>query len=261
MPKPPSAGSTDDSDSAYAIDSVTNALRALLVLRDSDEVRVSELAAHLGVAASTAHRLLATLRANDFVEQVPGGRAYRLTSLLSTFAGGPPDHNTLARIGHPALVALRHDTNETSNLLVLEGPDVRFIDGVESTRTLRVAPRTGDLLPAHGTAGGKAILAALPPEQVRALIGGRLRKMTARTVPSRSALEKELAVVRCRGYATNVDESVLDVGGVGVPVMDRFDRCVAAITVSGPSSRLNEETAPALLPYLRAAAARMSSHL
>jgi DNA-binding IclR family transcriptional regulator len=251
----------DASGDAYAIDSVGNALRTLLYLRDVDEVRVSELATHLGVAASTAHRLLATLRANDFVEQVPGRRAYRLTSLLSTFSGGPPDRETLARIGRPALVQLCRDTDETANLLVLEGAEARFIDGVESTRTLRVAPRTGDLLPAHGTAGGKAMLAMLPPEQVRALLAKRLRKMTTHTVLSRSAFERELAVVRGRGYATNVNESVLDVGGVGVPVMDRFDRCVAAITVSGPSSRLNEETAPSLLPYLRSAAARMATHL
>jgi DNA-binding IclR family transcriptional regulator len=255
------AGSGEGSGDAYAIESVSNALRTLLYLRDVDEVRVSELATYLGVAASTAHRLLATLRANDFVEQVPGRRAYRLTSLLSTFSGGPPDRETLARIGRPALVQLCRETDETANLLVLEGADARFIDGVESTRTLRVAPRTGDLLPAHGTAGGKAMLAMLPPDQVRALLGARLRKMTIHTVLSRAALEKDLAVVRTRGYATNVNESVLDVGGVGVPVMDRFDRCVAAITVSGPSSRLNEETAPSLLPYLQAAAARMASHL
>jgi DNA-binding IclR family transcriptional regulator len=254
-------GRSDSSGDAYAIESVSNALRTLLYLRDVDEVRVSELATYLGVAASTAHRLLATLRSNDFVEQVPGRRAYRLTSLLSTFSGGPPDRETLARIGRPALVQLCRETDETANLLVLEGADARFIDGVESSRTLRVAPRTGDLLPAHGTAGGKAMLAMLPAEQVRALLGKRLRKMTAHTVLSRAAFERELAVVRARGYATNVNESVLDVGGVGVPVMDRFDRCVAAITVSGPSSRLNEETAPSLLPYLQAAAARMTSHL
>jgi DNA-binding IclR family transcriptional regulator len=253
--------SGEGSGDAYAIESVSNALRTLLYLRDADEVRVSELATYLGVAASTAHRLLATLRANDFVEQVPGRRAYRLTSLLSTFSGGPPDRETLARIGRPALVQLCRETDETANLLVLEGADARFIDGVESTRTLRVAPRTGDLLPAHGTAGGKAMLAMLPADQVRALLSARLRKMTMHTVLSRAALEKDLAVVRARGYATNVNESVLDVGGVGVPVMDRFDRCVAAITVSGPSSRLNEETAPSLLPYLQAAAARMASHL
>ena len=255
------AGSGESTGDAYAIESVSNALRTLLYLRDVDEVRVSELATYLGVAASTAHRLLATLRANDFVEQVPGRRAYRLTSLLSTFSGGPPDRETLARIGRPALVQLCRETDETANLLVLEGADVRFIDGVESTRTLRVAPRTGDLLPAHGTAGGKAMLAMLPAEQVRAMLGKRLRKMTTQTVLSRAAFEKELAVIRGRGYATNVNESVLDVGGVGVPVMDRFDRCVAAITVSGPSSRLNEETAPSLLPYLQGAAARMASHL
>ena len=257
----PNTFGDDATVDAYAIDSVSNALRALLYLRDVDEVRVSELAAHLGVAASTAHRLLATLRANDFVEQVPGSRAYRLTSLLSTFSGGPPDRKTLARIGHPVLAQLCRETNETANLLVLEGPDVRFIDGVESTRTLRVAPRTGDLLPAHGTAGGKAMLAMLPLEQVRAVLGTRLSKMTVHTVLSRAAFERELALIRGRGFATNVNESVLDVGGVGVPVMDRFDRCVAAITVSGPSSRLNEETAPSLLPYLQAAATRMSSHL
>lgn len=246
---------------AYGIDSVSNALRALLYLRDREQVRVSDLSAHLGVAVSTAHRLLATLRANNFVEQVPGAHTYRLSPLMGTFSHVSPDRSTLVRVARPALVRLCQKAGETANLLVLEGPSVRFIDGVETMKPLRVAPRTGDHLPAHCTAGGKAMLSLLPPEQVRVLLGRKLSRLTGQSIGTHAALRKELAETRERGYAINLHESVVDVAGVGVPVLDRRGRCVAAVTVSGPASRIDQDTAASLSPLLRAAAQHITARL
>jgi len=245
----------------YAIDSVSNALRSLLYLRGRAEVRVTELGSYLGVAPSTAHRLLATLRTHGFVEQVPGSRAYRLTALIGTFSPGPPDRRRLLQVARLPLVLLSRESGETSNLLVLEGPDVRFLDGVESTSTLRVTPRTGDSLPAHGTAGGKAMLASLTESEVRLLYDGGLAHLTSWTIVDLDVLEADLAVVQERGYATNVNESVLDVGGVGAPIHDRAGQVVAAVTVSGPASRVNDDTAPTLYRLLRRAADSITAQL
>ena len=258
MPNDQSAPAPSD---AYSLDSVTNALQTMLFMRGRAGVRVTEVAGHLGVAPSTAHRLLATLRANGFVEQSVGSRAYRLAPLVATFSAGFVDRSRIIRIARPALAQLSRESGETANLLALDGSDIRFLDGVESTLTLRVAPRTGDVLPAHGTAGGKAILSAMNPEDVRALFAGSLPALTSETITDADLLEADLAAVRARGYATNFGESVGEVGAVGVPIVDGSGQCVAAFTVSGPLSRVSTATADALHPLLRAAADHVAAQL
>jgi IclR family transcriptional regulator, acetate operon repressor len=92
---------------------------------------------------------------------------------------------------------------------VLEGTSVRYLDAVESSRALRVASRTGSAPAANCTASGKALLAALPDEEVAALFAGQqaLTALTARSITSRSRLLAELHAVRERGCAVNREES------------------------------------------------------
>ncbi|WP_256215825.1 IclR family transcriptional regulator [Streptomyces sp. Ag109_O5-10] len=159
------------------------------------------------------------------------------------------------------LEALRDATRETANLLVLDGPDAFFLDGLEGPRTLRVAPRTGDHLAAYGAAGGKALLAELPPEAVRMRYPQGLGRLTDHTLPDVDALLADLAVCRARGYALNFDESVTEVHAVGVPVRDSAGLCVAAITVSAPGTRLGHADVEGLLPPLRKAASGIAADL
>ena len=86
------------------------------------------------------------------------------------------DVRTKAR---PLLIELVEQFNETVHLMTLEGTQVRYVDAVEGTRALRVVPRTGSLLPAHCTSGGKALLAELPDERIRAMYADPASLVTA----------------------------------------------------------------------------------
>lgn len=245
----------------YGAGSVDNALRALVYLRGRQCARVTDISDHLGVARSTAHRLLSTLRGHGFVEQEPGSRRYRLGPVLLGLSRGPVDDATLVRIAHTHLVLLRDAVGETTNLLVLDGPDSRFTDGVEGPHPLRVATRNGDRVPAYGTAGGKALLSELPPDAARTRYRRGLTRLTASTLRDLDALTADLDTVRTRGYALNFDESVTGVHGVGVPVRDRFGTCVAALTVAAPSTRLDLSRAAELAPLLLRTAERIGAEL
>ncbi|WP_089099236.1 IclR family transcriptional regulator [Streptomyces hyaluromycini] len=260
MPKSDSASDTSARD-PYGAASVANALRTLLFLRGRESVRLTDVSDHLGIARSTAHRLLSTLRTHGFVEQELGGKRYRLGPALLALARGMVDERALIRVARPHLEALREATQETANLLVLDGPDAFFLDGAEGPRTLRVAARTGDHLAAYGAAGGKALLAELPPETVRMRYPQGLSRLTPRTLPDLEALLADLAVSRARGYALNFDESVAEVHAIGMPVRDPAGVCVAAVTVSAPGTRLGHADIEGLLPPLRAAAAGIATDL
>ncbi|HWM37398.1 MAG TPA: IclR family transcriptional regulator [Streptomyces sp.] len=245
----------------YAASSVDNALRTLVYLRGHQHARVTDISDHLGVARSTAHRLLTTLRGHGFVEQEPGGRRYRLGPVLLGLTRGAVDEPTLVQVAHSHLVQLRDAAAETANLLVLDGPDSRFADGVEGPHPLRVGTRTGDRVPAYATAGGKALLSELSPEAARTRYRRGLTRLTPATLPDLDALAADLVTARARGYALNIDESVTGVHGVGVPVRDRFGTCLAAVTVSAPSIRLDVNRAAELAPLLQQTAARIGAEL
>ncbi len=152
---------------AYALNSVDNALRLLEFVRENQEVRLSDAAAELGVANSTAHRLLAMLAHHGYVVQ-DRSRVYRCGPALIPLAQSDLVAH-LQRVAAPYLQQLSERTEETAHLLVLEGNGTRFIDCIESSQILRVGSRTGMLLPAHTNSGGKAILARLSETQLRAL--------------------------------------------------------------------------------------------
>src|SRR4030081_1774764 len=96
-----------------ASDSVSNALRVLLLLRDRESVRVTDVSTHLDVAPSTAHRLLSALRAQGFVDQEVGSRRYRLGLTLLTMAREALSDRTLPRLARPHLERLSARVNET----------------------------------------------------------------------------------------------------------------------------------------------------
>ncbi|PRX97301.1 IclR family transcriptional regulator [Allonocardiopsis opalescens] len=223
-----------DTAGAGRLGSVENALRLLVLLRERGRLRVAEAARELGVARSTAHRLLATLREQGFAGQ-DVDRAYRPGPALSGPGAAAPSRPDLRALVRPALAELGRETGETVHLMRLEGNGVRFIDCVEAGHVLRVGSRVGMVLPAHITSGGKALLAERTTEQLRALYpqGGGF------TAPSvdLSRLTAELARVRRRGYAVNTGESERGVTAVGACLRDPGGRPVAAVAVAAPTVR------------------------
>jgi len=221
----------------YRVESVDHALQLLLLLQGRRDLRVTTAASTLGIAPSTAHRLLTTLAARGFVTQDRVSKAYRIGPALIELGVRSTDSFDLREASEPHLKDLAGRIGETVNLLVLQGPSTRFVAGFESNQQVRTHVLTGTLLPAYATSGGKVLLAELPREKLRELYPDGLRKLTPRT-RTFTELVDELALVLMRGYAVNDRESTDDLGAVAVPLKDHLGRTVAAVAMSAPSERL-----------------------
>lgn len=221
----------------YAIESVSNALRLLALFRQQDVLRVTDASRELGVARSTAHRLLMTLAHEGFVQQERNSRAYRPGPALLEFSFSSAGVQELRQVARPLMEELSEALNETVQLLVLEGRSARFVESVECDRAVRVTGRTGALLPAPATAGGKALLAAMQPEDVQALFPSGLARMTELTNTNMKVLLEELGDIARQGYALNLGESLEGLHAAAVWVANPSGRVVASLAVSVPADR------------------------
>jgi len=256
------AGASGQAPPAYRLSSVDHALELLLLFRSRPTLRVSEVADQLDVARSTAHRLLGMLVHRQFAVQDPATRAYRPGPRLVEIglaAVGALDVRTRMR---PYLTEVAARTGETVSLVVLEGDMVHFIDSIESQQLVRVGSRFDARMPAHATSAGKAMLAALPAEEVlTSYPNEKLATVTERTIATRSQLLAELARVRVAGYAVNFEESETGLGAVGMAVTDTDGRPTAGVTVAGPMQRLSPGYVRAIVRELRGTVAAAAAEL
>jgi IclR family transcriptional regulator, acetate operon repressor len=221
-----------------SVTSVDNALWLLQLVAERQALRVAEAAELLGVARSTAHRLLNALRRRGFVMQDRPNGAYRPGPALNEIGVAAINRIDIRRVARPVLEELQEQTQETASLAVLEGTTIRFVDCVESARSVRVGNRTGVVRQAHASAVGKAILAELPlAELERRYPTGELAASTAVSMTDRAALLEQLGEIRAQGYALNWEESSDGVSAVAVALRDTAGTPLAALGIAAPSSR------------------------
>ncbi len=216
-----------------------------------------ELAAAVELPKSTVHRLVGALADEGLVSAGPGGHV-TLGPLLERLAVAA--RLTLPERARPALERLRDELEETVDLAVLDGAELRFVDQLPAPHRLRAVSAVGDAFPLHCTANGKALLAALPPEHALALLPGRLPRLTPATIASHAALQAELERVReAGGIAFDREEHTEGICAVGAPVRDATGAPVAVISVPVPTPRFRRREAR--LGRAVAAAARDASAL
>lgn len=238
------------------VQTVDRALELLLAFeRPGQELGVTELAGLLGVHKSTASRLAATLMARGFLERAATGEGFRLGRELGRLGRLAIAGQDLVELARPAMEWLAAETGETVNLAVREGDEAVNIAQVDGRHIVGVGVWAGRRTPLHCAANGKVLLAhaTAPPAELPA--------MTPRTVTTISALDRELARVRSRGYATNVGELEEGLNAVAVAVCDPTDRCIAALSVSGPAYRLLAAALPRVAVAARSAAERIEAGL
>lgn len=243
---------------AYAVGSVDNALSLLLILAERPSIRVCEAADLLGVARSTAHRLLSTLRGRGFVKKDPVRREYIAGPALATLARASMRAPKVLDIVKPFVHAIQAETGETVHFLILQGSSARFVYGFKGSQRLSVDDRTGIVLPAHCTAGGKATLAQLSASYLKTLYPRGMGWVRPNAATSLAALEGELREVRVLGYATNFGESAQGIAAVAVPV-NVGPGFVAALAVATPSSRLPHGRVRGVAATLRRAATEVEA--
>ncbi|MFF0818182.1 IclR family transcriptional regulator [Rhodococcus sp. NPDC003318] len=219
-------------------------------------VGVSELARRASLSKSTTHRVLAMLERNAVIERI--GTSYRLGTRLHELGRTvyAPGQEELRDLLIPFLTDLYATTQETVHLAALHGTDVVYLAKLYGHRQLPSPARIGHRIPAHCTAVGKVML-AYHPEATEASLSGALRRYTDQTIVEPVALAAELATIRRLGIAVENGEVQRGLSCVAVPVIGASGRPVAALSVSGPTGRLDVRTHAATLRRVASDAARV----
>ncbi|MEU1972798.1 IclR family transcriptional regulator [Microbacterium sp. NPDC019599] len=224
-------------------------------------VAAQTIATHLAIPRSTVYHLLAALEQHGFVVHVPAERRWGLGVAAFELAGGYARQAPLARLGRPLLADLVDRVGESAHLAVMSGRDVVYIVEERAPRRPALVTDVGVRLPAHLTATGRAMLAALPREQVRALFpdAAAFADRTGRGPRSPGELRELLRVVRTTGWATEDGEVTLGLRSIGIAVHDHVGWPTAAIAVTWPAEA--ERDAASLAPAVEHAARELTRRL
>jgi DNA-binding IclR family transcriptional regulator len=215
------------------------------------------IAQGLGIPRSSVYHLLTTLQEHHFVVHLPEERRWGLGIAAFELAGGYARQEPLARLGRPVLADLVDRTGESAHLAVMHGRDVLYIVEERAPRRPALVTDVGVRLPSHLTATGRAMLAALPREQVRALYpdAASFADRTGRGPGRPGALRDLLRDVRERGFAVEDGEVTLGMRSVGVVVRDHTGWPAAAIAVTWTADAIGTDERTTALSALAAGAA------
>ncbi|GAA1829408.1 IclR family transcriptional regulator [Agromyces salentinus] len=206
-------------------------------------VPAATIAQALGIPRSTAYHLLAVMAERGFVVHLPEERRYGLGIAAFELSSGFSRQQPLARLGRPLVASAVDRLGESGHLAVLHGRDVLYLVEERAPRRPSLVTDVGVRLPAHLTATGRAMLAQLPPAQLRALYPDRAafasRHPSPATGPDAAEwtygrLKRVLAEVRLRGWAAEDGEVTPGLASAGAPVLDHLGWPAAAIAVTYP---------------------------
>lgn len=248
-----------DSGQQRGVRALERGLALLEALGRAPKSSLAELAQGANLAPSTAFRLLDTLQKRGFAAQCQQTGQYQLGLRAFEVGSAFLPRLQLNDVALPVMRELMQAFGETVNLAVADQADAVYVAQVEGEQMLRMFTRLGARTPAYCSGVGKVLLAWLPTDTVRAVLGdGPWPASTKRTLTTFKALERELKQVRRQGYAVDNEEREVGVRCVAVPIADTRGAVVAALSVSAPTVRLPEERLGGMLPTLIDAGRRVS---
>jgi DNA-binding IclR family transcriptional regulator len=219
--------------------SVASALDLLDCFVQDEELGVSEVARRLGVAKSTAHRLLTTLASRGLIEQNLHNGRYRLGLHLFELGHLAVARLELRRRSMTLLEELREVSGWTVHLSVAQNADVLFLERLPTLRGMQAMEEFRRRWPLHVTSSGKAIC-AFDPESAKRRADAGFPVYTAKTINSPQRWAAELAEVRRSGYATSSEEVMHKLASVAAPVMDIHGVAIAAVSITGSVEELGQ---------------------
>ncbi len=241
---------------------VTKVLHILETLHDAPSgLQLKDVAQLTGINKSTAYRFLAHLEHEGYVFRDSSG-AYAIGVRLARLASGASYQTTLRKLSRPILQQLWRVTGETVNIAVLDGREVLYLDVMESSHTFRLVSQVGMRRPVYCTALGKAMLAFIPEEEQQYFFDGMsFERFTPHTIRGAVQLRKEFALIRQRGYSIDNEEAYLGSRCIGAPIFEASGKIAAALSVSGPTTRVTRERVPAMAAAAKNAAIAISRTL
>ncbi len=232
------------------------------IARNREGITLAELSKRSGLHNSTTFHLLKTMMSVGYVTQARDSKRYRIGRQLFTLAAAAIDEVELVNFAKPILEELTSATTESSFFAVWSGTEATIIAHTHGSGVFQLADRAGVVRPAHSTALGKVLLAALSAEHLARYLHGReLRAFTPRTIVEPARLLAELDEVRHSGIAFDDGEFDAELRCAAVPVRDFTSNIVGALGISGPIWRLAIHALHAKTAQLRVAADKLSAEL
>lgn len=226
-----------------SIASVQRALDILNLFNNGQvELGNTEIARLVNLPIGTASGLIYTLKLNNYLDQNPANRKYRLGLKLAERAAVLLDQLDLRKVAAPFLEEIRDWCGESVNLAVRDGNEVVYIERMFGDHALGIRSELGRRGSLHSTSLGKAIVSFLPAAEQKALISQyKFYSVTPYTITDLNVFIKELELINKRGYALDEQENELGGRCVGSPIFDRFNYPIAAISISVPIQRFPDK--------------------
>lgn len=240
MITPKEEKNVSDSSDSYVVASVDRAAALLLTLAEMPESGITELSVATGATKSLTFRLLYTLERRGLVRKDAERRRYSLGYRALLFGDQSRRQSPLIGAAEPILKDLSDTTQENALLLVREGLNSICIALKESPQPLRIFASVGRLGPLYAGGGPKILLAFAPGDVQRLVLAQSLTQFTDDTVKSPDVLADELAEIRRRGVVGTMGEIDLNTFSIAAPVRDHTGVVIAAISINGPSVRLDD---------------------
>lgn len=203
---------------------------------------LSQLTRHLSLPKSSVHCLLRTLEATGYVYRDNTSAKYRISLRICELARQALNGMSLREQARPFLRALAEETALTVHMAVLEQGSCVLIEKVTPPGAVRTATWVGKQLGLHCTAIGKALIAYLPEAEVTRLVMEHgLIRYNDNTIRSAGQLNKELERVRNKGYALDDEEEEIGMRCIGASVLNGTADVVAALSIAGPTTQIDDE--------------------
>jgi len=225
-----------------------------------ENVSLRDLTQRSGIVKSSVFRILFTLEKLGYVSKSKEG-LYSIDSKFAALISPAPPAAELIQAAVPHMQALVERFKETINLGVLEGNEVVYIHVIESPHMLRQVAYAGIRSAIHSSAMGKCLTAYIAAEETDRLLKISFKRMTPRTITTREIYFLELEETRKRGFAIDNAEESVGTRCVGVPIFDQYGRVAAALSISGPESRLGEQAFQTVAEGLQVASKGISRTL
>jgi IclR family acetate operon transcriptional repressor len=244
----------------HSIQSVDRALHLLETIAEAGgEATLTDLSNRTGLNISTCHHLLATLIQRGFAAKVPGRRLYALGSRIHTLSHACLQVD-LPRRAQRHMENINQATGETVHLAALQGDSVVTVAVREARHAVRVdTGKLGRVDAPHATAVGKAILAWLPEDEMRRILGGSMKRFTDTTITEFPDLVEALRAVRRNGFAIGREEFLPGVCCVGAAIRDQAGAVIGAISASAPTMRWSDEHVALICKEISAATRALSA--
>jgi IclR family transcriptional regulator, KDG regulon repressor len=221
------------------------------------EIGISQLATLTGLKVSTVHRIASILISKGYLRQLENRGKYCLGLKFLEFDNALHRKLKIGDIALPLLEKLRTATGESANLALLGQNDVVYIEHVNSNQTLRTFTQVGNRAPLYCTGVGKILLAYMEDKDRRSM-KEPFPRLTDNTITNSEELEKELAAVRREGVAVDNGEMDIGVRCVAGAVKNSRGKVIAAISISGPFTRLNSKRVEELKPLVKGVGLELS---